>query len=291
MENKDNSIIINEPQTTGHSFDGIEEYDNPLPRWWLYMLYASIVFSVIYWVLYPSWFGEGVLKWSQNKQYEEEIIAAKTQYPVKDVNVINYVNKIENVQKGREIFVQNCASCHGPEAKGLIGPNLTDNIWLYGGKPEEVFRTITNGVPKNGMPTWGPVLGKEKIAIVASYLYSLSHDLNGNLNPELAELAKANQQNNAKIINIADIIGKPQHIAKGKEVFAQNCASCHGPEAKGLVGPNLTDNEWIHGGKPEDIQNTITKGVSSKGMPTWGPILGNEKIADAATFVYSLSHK
>ena len=133
-------------------------------------------------------------------------------------------------------------------------------------------------------------LGSEKIAIVASYVYSLSHDLNGNLKPELAEAAKANASSD-KIIKIADIIGKPEHIDKGREIFKQNCTSCHGPEAKGLVGPNLTDNTWIHGGKPEDIQNTITKGVAAKGMPTWGPILGNEKVADVATFIYSLSHK
>lgn len=290
MENKDDVVTVNEPKTTGHSFDGIEEYDNPMPRWWLYMLYASIVWSVIYWVLYPSWFGEGVLKWSQNTQYEQEMKEAKTLYPVKDVNVVNYVNKADNVTKGREIFVQNCASCHAADGKGLIGPDLTDNIWLYGGKPEEVFKTITNGVPKTGMPTWGPVLGPEKIAIVSAYVYSLSHDLNGNLRPELAEAAKA-AQNSAKIINIADVIGKPENIAKGKEVFAQNCASCHGPEAKGLVGPNLTDNEWIHGGNPEDIKNTIEKGVAAKGMPTWGPILGAEKVADATAFVYSLSKK
>lgn len=279
-----------EVQTMGHSFDGIEEYDNPLPRWWLYMLYSSIVFAVVYWVLYPSWFGEGYLKWTAVKAYEEELTEAKIIYPVKIVNVGDYINKSENIDKGRELFTQNCASCHGPEAKGLIGPNLTDNIWLYGGKPEEITTTITNGVKKTGMPTWGPVLGSEKVAFVASYVYSLSHDLKGNLKPELLEEAKANASSD-KIIKVADIIGKPENIAKGKEIFGQNCASCHGPEAKGLVGPNLTDNTWIHGGKPEDIQNTITKGVAAKGMPTWGPILGNEKVANVATFIYSLSHK
>lgn len=284
MDNK------HQPSTMGHSFDGIEEYDNPLPRWWLYMFYASIAFSIVYWVLYPSWFGEGYLKWSQNTQYEQEVELAKTLYPVKTVNIKDYINKTENIEQGRQLFTQNCASCHGAQAQGLIGPNLTDNIWLYGGKPEEIVTTITNGVKKTGMPTWGPVLGSEKVAVVASYVYSLSHDLNGNLKPELAEAEKANASS-AKIVNIADIIGKPEHIAKGKEIFAQNCASCHGPEAKGLVGPNLTDNTWIHGGKPEDIQNTITKGVAAKGMPTWGPILGNEKVADVATFIYSLSHK
>ncbi|MFN8576890.1 MAG: c-type cytochrome [Candidatus Sericytochromatia bacterium] len=284
MDNK------HQPSTMGHSFDGIEEYDNPLPRWWLYMLYSSIVFSIIYWVLYPSWFGEGYLKWSQKTQYEQEVELAKTLYPVKTVNIKDYFNKTESIEQGRQLFTQNCASCHGAQAQGLIGPNLTDNIWLYGGKPEEIVTTITNGVKKTGMPTWGPVLGSEKIAIVASYVYSLSHDLNGNLKPELAEAAKANASSD-KIIKIADIIGKPEHIDKGREIFKQNCTSCHGPEAKGLVGPNLTDNTWIHGGKPEDIQNTITKGVAAKGMPTWGPILGNEKVADVATFIYSLSHK
>ncbi len=284
MDNK------NEPATMGHSFDGIEEYDNPLPRWWLYMLYSSIVFAVVYQVLYPSWFGAGYLNWTANLEYKEEMILAKKLYPVKQINIANFINKADNIEKGRQLFAQNCASCHGPEAKGLVGPNLTDNTWIHGGDPEQIYKTITVGVKEKGMPTWGPVLGAEKVAHAVSFVYSLSHDSNGNLRPEANQEVKVAQTPD-KIIKISDLIGKKEHIENGRKLFAQNCASCHGPEAKGLVGPNLTDNIWIHGGKAENIQNTITKGVSAKGMPTWGPIIGAEKVADATVFVYSLSHK
>lgn len=276
-----------EPQTVGHAIDGIEEYDNPLPGWWLMMLYGAIIFSVAYWFLYPSWFGKGYLGWSQISQYEEEIKQAKVLYPEKVVNVNDFVGKEEFINKGKELFAQNCASCHGTEAKGLVGPNLTDDVWIHGGQPDNIFTTITKGVTAKGMPTWGPVLGKEKVGHVAAFVYSLSHDAQGNL------LASAKQQvavavKEEKAIDLSTVIGKAEHIAKGKEVFTQNCVSCHGPEAKGLVGPNLTDSTWIHGGKPENIQGTIVKGVAAKGMPSWGPILGAEKVADVTAFVHSL---
>ncbi|GIW21462.1 MAG: Cbb3-type cytochrome c oxidase subunit [Candidatus Sericytochromatia bacterium] len=280
-----------EPQTIGHAIDGIEEYDNPLPGWWLLMFYGAIIFSVIYWFLYPSWFGKGYLGWSQISQYEEEVKQAKILYPEKVVSINDFIGKDEFINKGKEIFAQNCASCHGPEGKGLVGPNLTDNVWIHGGKPEEIFNTITKGVTAKGMPTWGPVLGKEKVALVGAFVYSLSHDSQGNLLPSAKQQVVASIVKEDKIIDLNKVIGNPEHIAKGKEIFTQNCVSCHGPEGKGLVGPNLTDSVWIHGGKPENIRDTITKGVAAKGMPTWGPILGSEKIADVTAFVYSLSNK
>lgn len=279
-----------EPKTTGHSYDGIEEYDNPLPRWWLFTFYLGIAFAVIYWIFYPSMFGSGYLKWSQYKDYTAEMAEAKIKYPVKVIKISDFINKAEHIEQGRQIFTQNCAACHGPEGKGLVGPNLTDDVWLHGGKPEEIQHTITNGVKAKGMPTWGPVLGSEKVANAATFVYSLSHDLNGEL------LASAHQEVKVsteplKMADIKPLIGKANVIAEGRQIFTQNCAACHGPEAKGLVGPNLTDNTWIHGGKPEEIQHTITNGVAAKGMPTWGPIIGPEKVATVATYIYSLSHK
>lgn len=280
-----------EPKLKEHSFDGIQEYDNPLPRWWLFMFYSSIVFSVVYWVLYPSWFGAGYLNWTANNQYEEEMKQAKVLYPVKVVNVKDFLGKAELIEEGKQVFAQNCVSCHGPEGKGLVGPNLTDDVWIHGGEAEEIVTTITKGVAAKGMPTWGPVLGNEKVAKAAAFVYSLSHDAQGNLLASAHQAPAKVVDTNAKLVDISKLLGKADIIAKGKQVFTQNCVACHGPEAKGLVGPNLTDNVWINGGKPEQIVNTITKGVAAKGMPTWGPVLGDEKVSHVATFVYSLSHK
>ncbi len=286
-----NMAVEREPKKVGHAIDGIEEYDNPLPGWWLMMFYGTIVFAVAYQFLYPSWFGPGYLKWSQNTQFEKEVADAKIKYPVKVVTINDFINKPEHIEAGRQIFQQNCAACHGQEGKGLVGPNLTDNIWIHGGKPEEIANTITNGVKTKGMPTWGPVLGPEKVANTAAFVFSLSHDQNGNLNSQAAAAPAETKVAEVKMVDLQSIIGKPEHIANGKQIFMQNCISCHGPEAKGLVGPNLTDNTWIHGGKPEEIAKTITQGVAAKGMPTWGPVLGPEKVGDVSTFIYSLSHK
>ena len=284
------SLNEKEPNIHGHAIDGIEEYDNPLPRWWLQMLYSSIVFAVVYQIMYPSWFGVGTLNWSQHTDYKNELEEAKILYPKKEVDIMKVINKSENIEKGKALFSQNCASCHGAEAKGLVGPNLTDDVWINGGLPTDIQKTITNGVKVKGMPTWGPVLGNEKVSHVAAFVYSLSHDLKGNL-LESAKQKVAVVAKQEKAIDIEKLIGNKDNIAKGKALFATNCASCHGPEAKGLVGPNLTDNVWIHGGKATDIMKTVTNGVPAKAMPTWGPILGNEKIADLTTFIYSLSHK
>jgi cytochrome c oxidase cbb3-type subunit 3 len=282
--------IEKEPPKVGHAIDGIEEYDNPLPGWWLMMFYFTIFWAVAYQILYPSWFGKGYLNWSQNTAYQEEIKEAKIKYPVKVISIADFIGKADHIEQGRQVFTQNCAACHGPEGKGLVGPNLTDDVWIHGGKPEEIVHTITNGVKTKGMPTWGPVLGNEKVANAASFVFSLSHDPSGNLLASAHQVVKK-EEAPARLIDLKSLIGDKTHIAAGKQVFAQNCVSCHGPEAKGLVGPNLTDNTWIHGGKPEQIQNTITNGVSAKGMPTWGPIIGPEKVADVSTFIYSLSHK
>lgn len=279
-----------EPKVVGHAIDGIEEYDNPLPRWWLFIFYISIAFAVVYWFLYPSWFGKGYLNWSQNTDYQKEVEQAKILYPVKEAKIEDFIGKADKIETGKLLFATNCASCHAADGKGLVGPNLTDDQWIHGGEPVNIQKTITEGVKEKGMPTWGPVLGNEKVASLAAFVYSLSHDEQGNL------LASAKQEvkqavDTGKKIDIMTVIGNPKNIANGKALFATNCASCHAPDGKGLVGPNLTDNVWIHGGKPENIQSTITNGVAAKGMPTWGPILGAEKVADVSAFVYSLSNK
>lgn len=157
-----------------HSVDGIEEYDNPIPRWLMWLLYIAIVFAVAYWILYPGWW-KGATGWNQARMYEEEMAEAAVKYaslknaPV-DLNAL-FADQ-SAIADGKEIFAQNCTPCHGADAHGAIGPNLTDATWIYGSKPEEIVKTITSGTA-NGMPPWG-TLGAKKIADVAAFVKSLS---------------------------------------------------------------------------------------------------------------------
>lgn len=161
------------PEKLGHSIDGIEEYDNPIPAWLMWLLYASIAIAIAYLVLYPG-FWKGATGWNQAAMYELEIKEASLKYAsaggAADLPAI--INDPTAIARGQEIFAQNCMPCHGADATGGIGPNLTDNAWLYGGTPEEVVHTITNGTAK-GMPVWKSQLGSRKIADVAAYVLSL----------------------------------------------------------------------------------------------------------------------
>lgn len=164
------------PKKIGHSVDGIEEYDNPIPRWLMWLLYGSIIFSVIYWVIYPG-FWQGTLGWSQEKMYEEQMAKAEEKYAAlapKGVDAAAMVGDPEAIASGREVFTRNCAPCHGAEAKGDtgIGPNLTDGEWIYGGTPEEIASTIKEGT-SGGMPPWESQLGEAKIAEVTAFIHSL----------------------------------------------------------------------------------------------------------------------
>jgi cytochrome c oxidase cbb3-type subunit 3 len=163
------------PKVLDHVIDGIEEYDTPLPRWWLYMFYATIVWAFGYWVYYPSWFGPGISGWSQNEAWAQEVAAHEKAHPkvAGDAVLVKYLGNATAVEEGKALYAQNCAACHGPEGKGLIGPNLTDSTWLYGGKPEEIMKTVTDGTEK-GMPAWGPILGTEKIAKATAFVHTLS---------------------------------------------------------------------------------------------------------------------
>ncbi|HHL39226.1 MAG TPA: c-type cytochrome [Deltaproteobacteria bacterium] len=164
------------PEKIGHSIDGIEEYDNPIPRWLMWLLYVTIAVAVVYWILYPG-FWPGITGWNQAKMYEEEMAAAEKMYAAMrpkagDINAL--IHDAGAIAEGSRIFAQNCAPCHGAEAKGDtgIGPNLTDAEWIYGGKPEQIVKVITEGT-ENGMPPWASQLGEAKIAKVAAFVHSL----------------------------------------------------------------------------------------------------------------------
>jgi len=265
-------------ETVGHSYDGIEEYDNPLPRWWFMLFVATVIFALGYLALYPglgNW--KGLLPgyeggWTQVKEWQREVDKANEQYgplyakfaamPVEEV-----AQDPQALKMGGRLFASNCSVCHGSDAKGAYGfPNLTDNDWLYGGAPETIKTTIMGG-RQAAMPSWRDVLGEDGIRNVAGYVRSLS----GRDVPE----------------------GIDADIEQGQKIFATNCVACHGPEGKGtqaMGAPNLTDNTWLYGSSFGQIQQTLRYGRNGR-MPAQQDHLGNDKVHLLAAYVYSLSQK
>ncbi len=262
-------------QTVGHIYDGIEEYDNPLPRWWFMLFVGTIIFAIGYLVLYPgmgNW--KGILPgyeggWTSTKQYEREITKADEKYgpifakyaalPIEDVAKDDAALKM-----GGRLFASHCAVCHGSDAKGAHGfPNLTDNDWIWGGEPETIKVTILKG--RNAvMPGWEAALGNDGIKNVAGFVRSLS----GLKNPEGLDLEA------------------------GQKSFNTMCVACHGPEGKGnpmLGAPNLADKTWLYGSSFAQVQQTLRHGRNGQ-MPAQEDFLGNDKVHLLSAYVYSLSH-
>jgi cytochrome c oxidase cbb3-type subunit 3 len=256
--------------TTGHTWDeDLAEYNNPMPAWWMWLFYITIVFALGYLAYYPGLgsFG-GAGKWSSHGQYEQEEAQAEATYgPIFNKFLQQDVKTVaanpEARQMGQRLFLTYCSQCHGSDARGAKGfPNLTDNDWLYGGDPAAITATITNG--RNGvMPPMAAAIGGEQGAKeVANYVLSLSgskHD--------------------------------PQLAAAGKEKFVV-CAACHGPDGKGnqaIGAPNLTDKTWLYGGTEAAIIETITKGRQGQ-MPAQKDNLSPAKIHLLTAYVYSLSN-
>ena len=262
-------------QTVGHVYDGIEEYDNPLPRWWFMLFVGTIIFAVGYLVLYPgmgNW--KGILPgydggWTSTKQYEREITKADDKYgPIFSKYAamsIEEVAKDEQALKmGGRLFASNCSVCHGSDAKGSHGfPNLTDNEWIWGGDTETIKLTIMKG-RNAAMPGWEAALGNDGIKNVTGYVRSLS----GLKNPEGVDLEA------------------------GQKSFNTMCVACHGADAKGnpmLGTPNLSDRIWLYGSSFAQVQQTIRHGRNGQ-MPAQEDFLGNDKVHLLAAYVYSLSH-
>jgi cytochrome c oxidase cbb3-type subunit 3 len=261
-----------EPQTTGHVWDGdLQEFHNPMPRWWILLFYITVVFSVLYLILYPGlgtqW--KGVLKWTQTGQYDGEVKAAEAKFgPIFAAFASQPIDKVAFDPKakliGERLFLNNCAQCHGSDARGSRGfPNLTDSEWLYGGAPEAIKASIANG--RNGvMPPMAAALGdKEGVADVANYVLSLSNSAHDSV-----------------------------RAARGKDRFVA-CAACHGAEAKGnpaLGAPDLTNKIWLYGGTVAAVTETITNGRNNV-MPKHSNILTEPEIHLVAAYVWSLTNK
>ncbi|SFM51085.1 cytochrome-c oxidase, cbb3-type subunit III [Marinobacter zhejiangensis] len=258
-------------RTTGHSYDGIEEYDNPLPKWWFYLFLATCVFSLVYLVLYPGLGSfKGVLGWTQHNQWEKEVEVADARYSeiyarYGDTPLEELALDEDAMKMGQRLFANNCSLCHGVAGRGSLGfPNLTDNDWLYGGTPDAILQTITNGrhgvMPAKGMM---PNMSAEQTDQVVNYVLSFS---------DRAQDADA--------------------AAAGQAVFAQACAACHGADAKGnqaMGAPNLTDNVWLYGSTYDRIEETVLHGRQNQ-MPAQAGRLSEDQIHILGAYVYSLSN-
>ena len=256
--------------TTGHVWDqDLTELNTPMPRWWMWLFYITIVFALVYLVLYPG-LGSyaGKLGWSSTGNYQTELKQAEAdygplfaQYQQQDLKAVAADPQARAI--GERLFLTYCAQCHGSDARGNKGfPNLTDKDWLFGGTPETIKETILHG-RMGVMPPMGAAVGSAKdIENVAHYVLSLSGST--------ADPIKA-------------VFGKARFGA---------CMACHGADAKGnpaLGAPNLTDKIWLFGGSADTIMETIRNGRSAT-MPAFQDFLGDAKVHVLAAYIWSLSN-
>ncbi len=255
----------------GHVWDeNLAEYNNPLPRWWLYLFWITLIFAVVYLALYPG-FGnnKGLLGWSSVGQYDTEMAQADERYgPIfakyASMDVKAVAADPEARGMGERLFVTYCAQCHGSDAGGARGfPNLTDSAWQWGSEPEAISSTIANG--RFGVMTpFGEVLGAEGVRDVTAYVRSLNGLAHDSLRAQ-----------------------------RGAEAFATNCVACHGADAQGMAvlgAPNLTDNIWLWGSSEAAIIETITHGRMNR-MPGFGEFLGEDKVHLLTAYVWGLTNK
>jgi len=257
---------------TGHVWDeDLQELNTPLPRWWLYMFYITIVFGAVYLVLYPGLGSyQGVLGWSQVAEYEAEITKAEAEYgPLYEKflgeDIAALASDTDAMATGERLYVNYCSVCHGSDARGAKGfPNLRDHDWLYGGEPETIKTTIMHG-RTGAMPAWQDALGGEEgVDQVTEYVQQLA---GRDIDAAVAE--------------------------QGKAKFDMFCVACHMPEGTGntaIGAPNLTDNVWLYGGTAKAIKESIAKGRAGR-MPANAEFLGEAKVHVLAAYIYSLSNE
>jgi cytochrome c oxidase cbb3-type subunit 3 len=272
-------------ETTGHEWDGIKELNKPLPRWWVWTFYATIIWAIGYWIAYPAFptiagYTRGMLGYSQRATVASEVkeaLASQAEY--RDKLARTPLEQVKNdpdllrfaMAGGAAAFQTNCAPCHGRGAQGFAGyPNLNDDEWLWGGKIEDIHKTISVGIRSDQkdtrtsqMPRYGldKLLDDTQIDDLAEYVLSLS--------------AKSTDQAAA---------------GRGQKVFAEQCVSCHGPDGKGMReqgAPNLTDSLWLYGGSKPAIVESIRTGRGGV-MPAWAGRLDPVTLKSLAVYVHSL---
>ena len=274
-----------DPNTTGHSWDGIEEFDNPMPRWWLWCFYLTIIWGVAYTIAYPAWplvssATSGLLGYSTRGEVAEEIAAVETANEginarLASVELTEIAADAElntyATSAGAAVFRTWCTQCHGSGAAGFVGyPNLLDDDWLWGGDIENIHATISHGIRNEDdddaryseMPAFGDILEPEEITSVVNYVMDLSG----------ATPLDASQ------------------VSAGSEVYLDNCSACHGEEGLGdrdLGAPNLADAIWLYGGDYDTLMETVT--YSRYGvMPPWTQRLSEAEIRAVSVYVHQL---
>lgn len=274
-------------ETTGHEWDGIEEYNNPLPRWWVWVFYATIVWGVGYTIAYPAWplltgATPGVLGASTRadvaaeiKQFDEANAAIKQQLIDADLTTVSGNPDLMGYAEraGAAVFRTNCAQCHGSGAAGVEGkgyPNLLDDDWLWGGDIENIHLTVTHGIRNTTDPD-------------ARYSEMPKFGVDGLLEP---------QQIKDVVEYVLQISGQDHDAAmagNGATVFAENCVACHGDAGAGdqnVGAPNLTDAIWLYGGSRDAINYTVTNARFGV-MPNWNTRLTEDEIRAVALYVHS----
>lgn len=286
MPTKGEKDLITGRETTGHEWDGIQELDTPLPRWWLYVFYASIAWAVLWWILYPaiptlSDYTKGLLGYDQRMELQEQLAvaqAARAEYfeGIRASSLEEIRNDPElmsfAIAGGRAAFADNCATCHGLGGSGQAGgyPVLADDDWLWGGTLEDIHQTIRYGIRHepaetriSEMPAFGAMelLTRDEISDVAEHVLSLSGSSD---DPEAAD--------------------------RGSALFAENCAACHGDAGQGepmMGAPRLDDQIWLYGGSKEDVVSQIAQPAHGV-MPSWANRLSPETIKMLSLYVHSL---
>jgi cytochrome c oxidase cbb3-type subunit 3 len=263
---------------TGHVWDGdLREYDKPLPRWWINLFYITIVFSIGYVVWFPGMGNlAGTSGWTSQREHDADTAAtnaklAETFRPYDGKPLAALAQDPAAMRLGRSVFSNNCATCHGALAQGAPGyPDLTDNVWHWGGSADDVLQTVLNG--RNAqMPAWKGTLttlgGEGAVDYVTTYVLSLTDK----------SLLATNGES----------------VARGGELFAKVCSACHGPEARGnpqLGAPDLTDDYWLYGRSRAAIRTGLEQGRNGV-MPAHLPLIGETRARLAAAYVWSLTHK